>query len=62
MLIFVFVYMFLGKIKFRLMMGDICKFNKDYYNKYSLVFFVLKNLNIIKFLFNFFYFVNLGSR
>lgn len=62
MLILVFVYMFLGKIKFRLMMGDICKLNKDYHNKYSLVPFALKNLSIIKSLLNLFYFANLGSR
>lgn len=43
-------------------MGDICKLNKDYHNKYSLVPFSFKNVNIIKSLLNPFYFANLGRR
>lgn len=43
-------------------MKDICKLNKDYHNKYSLVPFSFKNLNIIKSLLNLSYFANLGTR
>lgn len=43
-------------------MKDICKLNKDYHNKYSLVPFSFKNLNIIKSLLHLSYFANLGTR
>lgn len=43
-------------------MEDICKLNKDYHNKYSLVSFSFKNLNIVKSSLNLFYSANLGNR